>query len=317
VGFSSERIAPVEATVSRHPRLPQRQTAPSGRLDVPELPRDHRRSVVQPSAEHEPRADAGGHHHVDDVREPSPGAERDLGERPEIGVVVELDRDLEPAGELLAGLDAGPIGEHRGALHALVPVDRRRQGHPRADDPRPVDSRIRHDVRRELRGCVERILGGGVHVELDQGLREHGGREVGDCDPHMTVAEVDSERCACCRVEAQENRRTSPAGRLGTRVGRLDDQASGLEVGDEGRDGCAGDAGHPCEVGAAGRSGPTQGVDDPEAVQLPQGSKGAELDCHRVCHGARGSQHFRTLQDEYHLLSGKMRRLPAKWGRGA
>ena len=47
-----------------------------------------------------PGADARRDHHVDHVREAAAGAERDLGERAEVGVVVDRDGQVEPPREL-------------------------------------------------------------------------------------------------------------------------------------------------------------------------------------------------------------------------
>ena len=132
--------------------------------------------MVQAPAEHEPRADPRGHHHVDDVVEPPAGAEGDLRERAQVGVVVELDRDLEPAGELVARLHARPAGEDGRAHDSLVAVDRRREGDARSDDAGAVDARLDQRLGGQVGRRVQGLLGRLVDVELEEALGEDGGR---------------------------------------------------------------------------------------------------------------------------------------------
>ena len=74
--------APVDAAVSRQPRLPQRQTAPSGSTRTwPELAGHAAPAAVEPPAEDQAGADARGDLEVDEVGGAAPGAVPELGER--------------------------------------------------------------------------------------------------------------------------------------------------------------------------------------------------------------------------------------------
>ena len=64
--------------------------------DVPELAREAGHAAVELPVEHDPGADARRDHDVDHVRQAAAGAERDLGERAEVRVVVDRDLKVEP-----------------------------------------------------------------------------------------------------------------------------------------------------------------------------------------------------------------------------
>ena len=68
---------------------------------VPDLARGADAAVEHLAAEHEPAADAVRGAHVDDVLLAAGGAEADLRERAEVGVVVDVHRQAEPLAEQL------------------------------------------------------------------------------------------------------------------------------------------------------------------------------------------------------------------------
>ena len=187
-------------------------------LDVPQLAGDAGRAVIEAAAEHEPGADAGRHHHVDDVCEPPPCAEGDLRERTQVGVVVELDRNLQPAGELFARLDACPAREHGRADDPLLAVDGRRRAPSRSDHAAALDARLGQHARRPVRPRRRETPRGAVHVELDEALGQDGRGEVGHGDAHVPVAEVEAEGGSRRGVEAEEHRRPAASARLRPRA---------------------------------------------------------------------------------------------------
>ena len=92
-------------------------------------------AAVQLAAEDEAGADAAGDHEVDRVARADPGAERDLGERAEVRVVVEVHVQAEPRAELVGRPHAGPAGQDlAGVDGAGGDVDRARQADAGAED---------------------------------------------------------------------------------------------------------------------------------------------------------------------------------------
>src|SRR3954471_17715327 len=65
-------------------------------LDVSQLAGDARRAAVEPAAEDEPRPNPGADADIHDVGEPASRSVRELAERAEVRVVVDLHRQLEP-----------------------------------------------------------------------------------------------------------------------------------------------------------------------------------------------------------------------------
>ena len=88
------------------------------------------------------------------------------------------------------------------------------------------------------------------------------------------MAEVDPEHEARGAIERQQRRRAAllggPVPARGASIRVLDDQAAGLEVGDERRDGGAREAREAGELGAARTAAAAQGVDELAAVALPE-----------------------------------------------
>ncbi len=89
---------------------------------------------MEPAVDHDPGADARRDHHVDHVRQAAAGAERELGESAEIGVVVDGDVQVEPRRELLGGVRARhQPGRITGRADRAVERDRPRERHPGPD----------------------------------------------------------------------------------------------------------------------------------------------------------------------------------------
>src|SRR5439155_23823166 len=70
-------------------------------LAVAVLTREAGGSVVEPTADDEAGTDAGAESHVDHVGQAAAGAERDLGEGAEVGIVVNRHPQAESARERL------------------------------------------------------------------------------------------------------------------------------------------------------------------------------------------------------------------------
>src|SRR3954463_5883007 len=221
-GASAARPASVAATGSRQPRLPRGgAAAPAAaadgalvaHVDVADLAGQADRAVVEAPAEHEARADARGDLDVQDVGQAARGADRDLAERTEVGVVVDLDRDVEAALELRGGPQADPVGQdHRRADGAGARVDRAGQADAGADDPRAVHVGLGQNLVDHLGGGVQGAARGGVDVDLGGALGQDRARQVGERDAQVVMAEVDAQRASGRRVEAQQDRRAAAAG---------------------------------------------------------------------------------------------------------
>ena len=240
---------------------------------VADLARHAAAATVRAAVDDQSRADARRHHHVDRVAGVAGGAERDLGERAEVGVVVEMHRQVAEAPAHL-GRDGEtlPAGEDRGrADGAAVVVDRPGQRHADADHVRGAEAGLLEQVLDELGGGVERALGVVVDVLGPHRLGEHGAREVGDRGVDAVVAEVDADDRARGAIE-REQRRRPPGGHAGrgVGVGVLDDQPVRLEVGYKARDGRAGEARNARDLRPAGGPPLTQGLHHAQAVELAQ-----------------------------------------------
>ena len=142
---------------------------------------------------------------------------------------------------------------------------------PAASTRPAVDAGLLEQLVGEAGGEVERLVARRVDVDLRLALGEDGERQVGDGDAHVAVAEVDAEERAGGLVERDEHRRPPALGAARRRRDlALDDQALGLQVGDEARDGRAAQTGLARDVGTADRPALAEGVDHAQAVALAQ-----------------------------------------------
>ena len=202
---------------------------------VAELAREPHAAAIQAAVEDQPRADPAGHLEVDEVARVAGGPERGLGKSAEVRVVVDEDRDVEPAAHLPYRRHANPTGQdRRGAHHAVLLTDGSRQAHAGADHLARVDAGLGQQLHDQIGGGVEPLLGGVVGVERHGPLGEDPRGEVGDRHPQVAVAEVDADRCSRRRVEREEDRRAAALRAVSHAVfGALDDQPIGLQVGDQ------------------------------------------------------------------------------------
>ncbi len=239
------------------------------------------RSVEQPAVHDQPGADAGRDLQVGGVAAAGRRAPVELGQRAEVGVVVHVDRQLEPRRERLRRSDSHPAGQDRGRPHApRAHVDRPGQAEAYADHVAARDARLGQHLLDQLRGRVEAGLGGVVGLHGALGLGEDRVAEVGGGHAQVALAEVDADGRPGRAAERQEPRR--PAAPLrGAAVLALDEHPLGLELAHDARDRRPGEARDPRQVGPAGRARLAQRADDPGAVALAAdvraGGHGPEL----------------------------------------
>ena len=126
---------------------------------VAELARQAGAAAVQAAVEDQPGADAGGDLQVDEVARVAAGAERGLGERAEVRVVVDHHRDVEALAQLGGGGHADPARQDRGGADGAVAlVDRARQAHAGADHGLARDARVGQRLDHELGGHLEALV---------------------------------------------------------------------------------------------------------------------------------------------------------------
>ena len=161
--------------VSRQPRLPQRQMSPRLVEDrVADLARRAAGAVEQAPVDDQPGADAGGHLEVDEVARTPARRPSALGQRAEVGVVVDVDGQAEAAPHLVAART--PTQPGRMDAEPTVPVDRWiGPGSPR---PTPSTRSRRHaglaqQLAHELGGGVQALGGGVVVLHLAPALGQH------------------------------------------------------------------------------------------------------------------------------------------------
>jgi hypothetical protein len=199
--------------------------------DMADLPRDAAGTAKGATVDHQSRADARRQAQVGHDVRAAAHSECRLAERADVGVVVEVDGELEALLHLAGGVQAHPAGQDRLRVHeAARAVDRAGQAHAGGEDAVALDAGLVDELVNQARGGVERVLGGRVDLELRVGLGEDRVGEVGDGDPEAVVSEVQADHGAGRLVEGDEHRRaaTLRAGRRGGLGDALDDQAGGL-----------------------------------------------------------------------------------------
>ena len=206
------------------------------------------------------------------------GPEHELGERAEVGVVVEMDGQADPSLEFVAEVVADPAGKDRGADTEARLVDRTSQGDAGSEHAVPRHGSVvehgidhRHRVLQPLAGVV---------VDVGQGLAlgEDGERQVGERHAHRAVVELDTEHAAGRGVEREQDGRPTradgeapmQAGLVVVGVGTLDDQPAGLELADQARHGRACETRLAGDVRATHRAVFADDVEHTQPVELAQ-----------------------------------------------
>jgi hypothetical protein len=115
-------------------------------------------------------------------------------------------------------------------------MDRCGQTHAHADHLIARDLGLLERLRHERRGGVQALLRLVVDVEVDVALGEDRRGEVADRDAQAAVPERDADGGAGRGVERQQDRRPAAlCSACGAVLGALDDEAVGLQVGDQAR----------------------------------------------------------------------------------
>ena len=186
------------------------------------------------------------------VRDAARGAVLVLGDRAEVGVVVDHDRATEPAPELLGGSQLVPARQHRVVDAGGAAVDRPRHAQPDSEQVGHGDSgvlrRLPHQVGREVERGGALWVRVGRHLELG----EDAGAAIGHRYPDVAVTDVDTGHAPGSQRESHEQR-WPPAAALVRRsaVSGLHDDAGREQLGDQARDRGARESRATGQVGAA------------------------------------------------------------------
>ena len=160
--------------------------------------------------------------HVDPVRDAAARAERELAERAEVRVVVDLDLDADPRAQLLGGVAADPARKDRRRVdHLRAAVVRAGKAHARADDAVALDTRLREHVVDEPRRRVERLVGVVVDVDRSVGSRRGARRESA-----TATRTCEWPRSMPSATPADGSSRSSAGGGRGRRSARRDSPSS-------------------------------------------------------------------------------------------
>ncbi len=244
---------------------------------VAELAGEAAGAPVEPAVEDEPGADPRGDLEVDQVAGVAPGAERRLGQRAEVRVVVDHHRDVEPAAHLGLRGHADPARQDRRPAHdALAGLDRPGQAHAGADHRGAVDAGVGERLLDELRRGVQALLRVMVGVERLRPLGQDRRGEVGHRHAQVRVAEVDPDGRAGRGVEGQQDRR--PAALRSVRqagLWALDHQPVSLQVGDQAGDRRARQPRPPGDLSARDLPLLAQRADHAQPVEAAEGFQGA------------------------------------------
>ena len=189
---------------------------------------------------------------------------RDLGEDAEIGVVVHIDRQAEPAGEAAGDVGADPTGEDRaGVQHAGVGVDRAGNADCHRLDLVSADAGAGEHLLDPSRCGGDCLVGGNVDRERLLGDVHQSETRVEQPDLQAEAAEVDADDVQAGAAERDQRPRTPDATRRReyAPVGARDD-ALVQELGDRERRGRARDAELARQRGARHRPARIERGDD-------------------------------------------------------
>jgi hypothetical protein len=215
------------------------------------------------------RADARRDLQVHERRGAAAGAPERLGARPEIRVVVHVDRELEPVLDVLKHPHALPSGEdRRRADRPGARMERPGEADPDAERVGPRRARLgerRVDERDRGREPHVRAV---VLLHLLPALREHAVSHVAHGDGEVALAEVHADRHADAGVQ-RDHRGGPPAARPGAvRIGVHADEPFLLELRDDRGDGRRREAGSAGNLGAARGPQHRQLSHDPGPVRI-------------------------------------------------
>ena len=170
---------------------------------VPDLPGRAAVPVVRAAVDDQAGADARGHLHVGGRAGVAPGAERDLGERAEVGVVVEVDRDPDPALDTPRRRRRRPSPRGSGSGAA-----RRGRGRPAPRSAMPTPSTRSRSTPASSSTCVDQLA-----RLLERVGRRRGPRPGGRSPRPARCGPGRSPRRGSCRGRSRCPPRPRPTGR--------------------------------------------------------------------------------------------------------
>jgi hypothetical protein len=239
---------------------------------VADFARRPARAAIDVSVDHQPGANAGREHDERQVADPAAGPEARLGERAQVGVVVDMNVHPEPLPHRRGGMEAVPARQdRRRAERPGGPLDRRRQRQADAHDRLERHVALRQRLAHEPLGAVDRTARVVVDVEPQAPLGEDRVREVGHRQMDLVMGEVDPDDGSRRGIERQQDRRP-PAlrGVRGPRIATaLGDQSDRLEVADDGGHRRPRKAGQAGDLRPARRSAMLEGFDHREPIAFP------------------------------------------------
>ena len=241
---------------------------------MPDLAGRAGRASKQAPIDHDPGADARRRLDVGKVRTVPTGAPGQLGQRAEVGVVLDLDRDPKALFHLRRDAEPNPTGEDGGRPGgAMGAVDRPGDAHAHAQHTGALHGDLGQDLR-EHGGCdVERSSGLTIDVQVIPAFREHVVAEVRDGDRHVAVPEVDADHDVRGIPEHQLHAGSPSTGVSGPGVD-VRNESRLLELGDQGRHRGARETGGPRDVGLADLAVHPEDLHHALAVAVPQPGKG-------------------------------------------
>ena len=126
------------------------------------------------------------------------------------------------------------------------------QPHADADDLVAGDLGLLERVGEQGSGERDRLLCRQIRIERAVALGQQRVREIGDREPHVALAEVDSDDDTGTAMQRDQDRRAAQRAAFGRvhGLGRLDDQARRMQFADDGRDRRRGKRSAAREVGA-------------------------------------------------------------------
>ena len=222
-------------------------------------------AVVGCPVEDQAGADARADLEEHQVANAAVGSPGDLGQRAQVGVVVQENRELQGFFEALQDVDAHPFGQDGSLRHgSRAPVDGAGNADAGAHQGGAFHAAVSQQPVQHADRCGDAFLGVVAEGEQDGFLGNDVVAERGEDHPQVPAAEVDSDGDG--PVAVQPDVQGAPPGAGDGLGGRQSGVLHDLDdVGDRGR----GKAGLAGQFGLRGRAG-QEAFDDPLLVQVPE-----------------------------------------------
>ena len=240
----------------------------------------------QPPLVHDARADTGRGLEVDHLGAAPPGAPDGLGERTEVGVVVDPHGQAELTRELVGRHPAEPARQDAGAADGALGIQRRGDTEPDAEHVDAVRGQPEQQAVQNVRDSPDRLVGPVVHVEPVIVLGQHPVSEVSDDHPQVTTADVDADGQPGGRLEHDPGGRSpgdGPVGRAG-----VGNQPAATKAGEQPADRRTGQPDDRPQLGPGQRALGAQHVQDgPQRIRRAGGQRPELGGRHRGLQGGR------------------------------